>query len=593
MTTQQLIVFAILASLFGLLAWGRWRYDVVAFLALMVAVVTGVVPAGQAFSGFGHPATITVAAILILSRTLSTSGATDIFARAINPMLKSTPLHIAALSSIGAFLSAFMNNVGTLGLLMPVALQTAVKAKRAAALLLMPLSFGSILGGLVTLIGTPPNIIVATYRGEVMGEPYGMFDFAPVGAAAALAGVLFIALLGWRLIPKVSSKSTAAGDLFDIENYVTEVLVPKDNKFIGKTLADIDDITSEIDALVLDLIRKDRHYPGAMTHKQLKAGDILKIEAGPEDIDKFIAKLELELANRPKDSKATPRNEDRTLAEVVVPPASRLDGRQVGSLRIFSNRGVTLMAVSREGKPFRGRLKNFRIKSGDVLLLHGEAERLPDAIAAGGGLPLATRDLSFGKRHQAPALIAIFAAAIAATSFGLLPVQISFGLAVLAMVIFGMLPMREIYEGIDWPVIVLLGSLIPVGGALGTTGGTDLIAQAILQLTAGQSAVVVLLLLMVITMTLSDVLNNAATTVVMAPIGYSVALRLGVSPDPFLMAVAVAASCAFLTPIGHQNNALIMGPGGYRFGDYWRMGLPLEVLVIAVTIPMILLVWPL
>jgi di/tricarboxylate transporter len=591
LTTPQISVFTILLLLFAMLAWGRWRYDVVAFIALLAAVVAGVVPAGQAFAGFGHPATITVAAVLILSRALSSCGATDFIAKAVQPATGRPIYHIGALSGIAAVMSSFMNNVGTLAILMPVALQSAIRAKRPASMLLMPLSFGSILGGLVTLIGTPPNIIIATYRGETTGTPFRMFDFAPVGATTALAGVIFIVLIGWRLVPQSSKPGGAADELLNIDSYVTELLVPKDSPQIGKTLAEIDAATTDIDAVVVDLIRKDRRYPGGSTRKQLMAGDILKIEAGPKDIDRFIAKLGLTLASAK--SSSLPGAEDPTLMEAVVAPGSRLEGRTVGSLRLFSNRGVMLLAVSRQGEPFHGRLRAFRLRVGDVLLLHGEADGLPDAVAAAGCLPLAERALNFGKRGQAPAMIGIFAAAIAATSLGLLPIQIAFGLAIMAMVVTGLLPLRELYDGIDWPVIVLLGSLIPVGGALETTGATGVIAGTILTLTTGLSATLVLALLMVVTMTLSDVLNNAATAVVMAPIGVSVAERLGVNSDPFLMAVAVAASCAFLTPIGHQNNALIMGPGGYRFGDYWRMGVPLEVLVIAVSLPMILLVWPL
>jgi di/tricarboxylate transporter len=591
LTTPQISVFTILLLLFAMLAWGRWRYDVVAFIALLAAVVAGVVPAGQAFAGFGHPATITVAAVLILSRALSSCGATDFIAKAVQPATGRPIFHIGALSGIAAVMSSFMNNVGTLAILMPVALQSAIRAKRPASMLLMPLSFGSILGGLVTLIGTPPNIIIATYRGETTGTPFRMFDFAPVGATTALAGVIFIVLIGWRLVPQSSKPGGAADELLDIDSYVTELLVPKDSPHIGKTLAEIDAATKDIDAVVVDLIRKDRRYPGGSTRKQLMAGDILKIEAGPKDIDRFIAKLGLTLASAK--SSSLPGAEDPTLMEAVVAPGSRLEGRTVGSLRLFSNRGVMLLAVSRQGEPFHGRLRAFRLRVGDVLLLHGEADGLPDAVKAAGCLPLAERALNFGKRSQAPAMIGIFAAAIAATSLGLLPIQIAFGLAIMAMVVTGLLPLRELYDGIDWPVIVLLGSLIPVGGALETTGATGVIAGTILTLTTGLSATLVLALLMVVTMTLSDVLNNAATAVVMAPIGVSVAERLGVNSDPFLMAVAVAASCAFLTPIGHQNNALIMGPGGYRFGDYWRMGVPLEVLVIAVSLPMILLVWPL
>jgi len=590
-TTDQIILFVILLSLFALLVWGRWRYDVVAFAALMAAVATGLVPPATAFAGFGHPATITVAAVLVLSRALSGTGAVDHLARLVRPATGSTSSHIGVLAGLGAALSAVMNNVGALGILMPMAVTSARSVARSPSLLLMPLSYGSILGGLITVIGTPPNIIVASFRGELTGAPFQMFDFTPVGLAVALTGVAFIALVGWRLVPQRSS-ARSTGELFDIENYVTEVTVPEGNAHVGRTLREIDELTSDIDAVIMDQIRGDRAYPPA-TRKQLRAGDVLKIEAAPGEIDKFVSKLGLEIGGEVAGVEKVEMSKDATLMEVVVAPDSRLDGRLVGSLQLFARRGITLLGVSRQGKPYHGRLRSFRIRPGDVLLLHGEGEQLADLVPAFGCLPLAKRELHFGKRGKGPLVIAIFAAAIAAASIGVLPIQIAFGIAIIALVVGGVMQVRELYDGIDWSVIVLLGSLIPVGGALQSTGATTLIADSILVMTAGFSAVTVLVIVLIVTMMMTDVLNNAATAVVMAPIAATIAERLGVSADPFLMAVAVAASCAFLTPIGHQNNALILGPGGYRFGDYWRMGLPLDILVIAVAVPTILVVWPL
>ncbi|GAB4394580.1 MAG: SLC13 family permease [Kiloniellaceae bacterium] len=591
MTGDQALLFAILLALFVLLVWGRWRYDVVAFAALMTAVAGGLVPAASAFDGFAHPATITVAAVLVLSRVLSGTGAIDRLTALVRPAMGSTTGHIGALSGLAAAMSAVMNNVGALGILMPLAIQTARKAARSPSLLLMPLSFGSMLGGLITLIGTPPNIIIASYRGELNGTPFSMFDFTPVGLAIAVAGIAFITLVGWRLVPQRAG-ARAKGELFDIEAYVTEVTVPEDSPHIGKTLREIDELTADIDAIIMDQIRGERTYPPA-TRKQLRGGDILKIEGTPEEIDKFVSKLNLEIGTETSGVGASERREDATLMEVVVAPGSRLDGRLVGSLHLFARRGITLLGVSRQGQPYHGRLRSFRIRPGDVLLLHGETEQLADLVPTYGGLPLAERELHFGKRGKGPAVIAIFAAAIAAASFGLMPIHIAFGMAIVLLVVGDLMSVRELYDGIDWSVIVLLGALIPVGGALQSTGATELIADSVLMLTAGLPAVAVLIIVMVVTMTLSDILNNAATAVVMGPIAATIAGRLDVSADPFLMAVAIAASCAFLTPIGHQNNALILGPGGYRFGDYWRMGLPLEVLVIGVSVPVILLVWPL
>jgi len=590
---DQVVLFAIIGGLFLLLAWGRWRYDVVALLALLVSVIFGLVPAGEAFLGFGHPATITVAAILVLSRALSNVGATDRIARMVEPSTGRTWSHIAVLSSIAAVMSSFMNNIGTLGLLMPVAMQTAQKAKRAAATVLMPLSFGSILGGMVTVIGTPPNIIVATYRGDVVGRGFGMFDFTPVGAVTALAGVLFVALIGWRLVPQRARARAAPAEVFDIESYVAEATVKEDGKAVGKSLAEITEATEDIDVLVVGVIRNERMIGPRTRWLKLDAGDVLVVEGTPEALDKFASTLGLALAANGSESAAALGEAGNTLVEAVVGPRSRLEGQSVASQRIIARHGYTLLAVARQGRPYRGRLRNFRFQVGDVLLLHGESDRVPEALAAFGCLPLAARGLSMGQRHKAPALILIFAAAIAAATFRVVPIEIALSCAVAGAVLLNLLPIRELYDGVDWPIVVLLGALIPVGGALESTGASQTLADLIRQLTGGQPPVVALILLMVMTMTLSDILNNAATAVIMAPVGVGIAKGLGVNVDPFLMGVAIGASCAFLTPIGHQNNALVMGPGGYRFGDYWRMGLPLEVLIVAVSVPMILWVWPL
>jgi len=604
MTLEQGLVFGVLSGLVALLVHGRWRYDVVAFGALIVSVALGLVPPGEAFAGFGHPATVTVALVLIVSRALGGSGATDVLARLIAPAAGRPSTHVGVLAGVGAALSGFMNNVGTLGLMMPVALQTARKAARAPGVVLMPLAFGAILGGLVTLIGTPPNIIVATWRGETLGTPFRMFDFTPVGLVTALAGVAFIAAVGWRLVP--ARTGSDAADLFDIQDYLAELKVPEDSDVVGASLAEIAERTADIDAQIVGVFRRGRRLPMAAGRLPVEAGDVLLVETAPDSLDALASTIGARL-DRPEDEtdaarkKAGPAEssasrlagEDAVAMEAVVTPDSRLQDRTVDSLRLVRRWGVALLGVSRQGRSHRGRLKDFRLRAGDVLLLWGDPERLAQLVQAYGALPLAERGVAVGRRARPALPVAIFAAAIAAAAFGLAPIAVALGGAAMAMVLLGILPLRETYEAVDWPVVVLLGSLIPVGGALETTGATGLIAGTILDVTFGLPAAAVLALLMVVTMTLSDVLNNAATAVVMAPVAAEVAGRLSVSPDPFLMAVAVGASCAFLTPIGHQNNALILGPGGYGFGDYWRLGLPLEVLIVAVATPAILIVWPL
>ena len=586
---DQVILFSLLGVVFGLLIWGRIRYDLVAFGALVVAIVIGVVPQEDAFSGFGHHATVIFALVLVVSRGLFNSGAIELIARHIASAGRSLFMHISVMSGVAAVLSAVMNNVAALALLMPIDMQAAKKAKRNVRLSLMPLSFASILGGMITLIGTPPNIIIASFREQAIGEPFGMFDFSPVGAVTALAGVIFIVLIGWRLIPQDSadSKSTMPTPH---ENYIAEVRVGEEGSIVGQQMRDLDDEADEADVAIIGLVRNGKRLPGRARREKIRQGDILVIEADAEHIDAFVGTFKLEYVGSEK--YVGHASEDLTLMEAVVPENARIEGRSAFSLRLLYRHGVTLLGVSRRGQTFRDRVRKLDTKPGDVLLLLGPSERIDDVVAWLGCLPLQERDLMVAQRHKAWIAVASFAAAIAGATVGWLHLPEALALVCIVMVGCNIVPLKEIYTSIEWPVIVLLGSMIPIGSALEASGGTALIAQQIIDFAAGYGPVIVLCILMIVTMTLSDVLNNTATTVIAAPIAIDIANRLSVDPDPFLMAVAIAASCAFLTPIGHKNNTLIMGPGGYRFGDYWRMGLPLEVIVVAVSIPMILIVWP-
>ncbi|MDX1610242.1 MAG: SLC13 family permease [Halofilum sp. (in: g-proteobacteria)] len=590
MNADQMILLALLGAVLVLLAWGRWRYDVVAFAALLAAVLLGLVPAGESFAGFGHPATVTVALVLIISRAFQVAGTTDLLLKLIEPVARMPRLQTGALSGIGSALSAFMNNVGTLGLLMPVAMQAAQRAKISASTLLMPLSFACILGGLITLIGTPPNIIVAAYRQETLGESFGMFDFSPVGLAVAVVGVVFVTVAAHWLVP-VRRTASDDEDLFEIDNYITELEVPEDSEAVDQTPAEIEKAAEEAEIRIVDLVRGDRRLPTVRRGERVRAGDILVVEADPDTLDRFVEQFDLELIDTRGGRKALAEGDDVGLLEAVVTPHSMLEGRTVESLGLPGRHGVHLIAVSRQGKPHHGRLRSFRFHAGDVVLLHGETERLADAAGRFGCLPLRERSIRFGRRIPALLPAGLFAAAIGAAVAGLVSMPVALALAALAMVLTGVLPLREVYAAIDWPVIVLLGALIPVGGALETTGTTDLLVDALSVYTAQWPLMALIALILVVTMTLSDLLNNAATAVIMAPLALAMAERTGGNPDAFLMAVAVGASCAFLTPVGHQNNALVMGPGGYRFGDYWRLGLPLEILIVCVAVPMIAWVW--
>jgi di/tricarboxylate transporter len=573
-STDQVILFSLLICIFGLLIWGRWRYDLIAFGALIVAVLAGVVPTDHAFSGFGHPATVIVALVLVVSRGLSNSGAIELLSRFLIDKSRSLRAHIGIMAGFAAALSAVMNNV-------------------AALALLMPLSFASILGGMITLIGTPPNIVIAEFRNDALGAPYQMFDLAPVGLACAGIGLIFLTTVGWRLIPAVSRQHDAPRELFELGDFVAEVVVAEKSNVIGRQVRDLDDAVEEHEGAIVGLIRRGRRMPGMARRVEIRKGDVLVVQASPDGIDKLVGALSLEYVRRGSDGDTLLAAEDLQLAEVVVPPGARIVGRSALSLKLLHRHGVTLLGVSRQGKRFSERVRKLEIREGDVLLLLGPADIVPEVIGWLGCLPLAERGLQVVQRSKAWLTVGVFAVAVLAASIGLIYLPIALGAAAGMMVLMNIVPLRQIYDSVEWPVIVLLGSMIPIGGALEASGGTTLLAGGLLNLAAGASPAVILALLIIITMTLSDVMNNVATAVIAAPIALDISGRLGVSPDPFLMGVAVAASCAFLTPIGHKNNTLILGPGGYRFGDYWRMGLPLEILIVAVSVPTILVVWPL
>jgi di/tricarboxylate transporter len=613
MTPDQTLILAILAATVGMFLWGRWRHDMVAAGALLACVLAGLVPPASAFAGLGHPAVVTVACVLVLSSGLQRSGAVDALTRHVLPAGAGPTLSIAALCVLAAVLSAFMNNVGALALLMPVAVQIAARLELPPGKVLMPLAFASILGGTTTLIGTPPNLIISGFRANQSGHGgFAMFDFGLAGVPLTLAGLAFIALIGWRLVP-ARAQPGAAG--FDTGAYLTEARVPEGSKAAGMRLREIELELDAADAQIVGLVRNDVKMNAPSGGRIVRAGDILVIEAEVGALPGVLSALGLELeeaaaAPAPADSAAgaapedtgapadegparRERGDDLVLMELVVRPESALAGRSASDLLLRSRYGLNLLAVSRDGARARARLRTLRLRPGDLLLMQGPSDTLAEFAGDFGCVPLAERELRIPDRGKAITASLIMIAAVAVAALGLLPSAVAFAAGVLASMALRTVPPRAVYEAVDWPVIVLLAALLPVAGAMQSTGAADLVARLLLDTLARGDAVIGLALILVTTMVLTDLMNNAATAAVMAPIGMGAAAQLGVNPDTFLMAVAIGASCAFLTPIGHQNNTLILGPGGFRFGDYWRMGLPLDLLVIAVSLPLLLLFWPL
>lgn len=590
MTFPQIVLFAIFGGVMVLLFSGRFRHDLVAFAGLMAGVVLGVVPVDQAFSGFGHPATMVVALILVATAGLVRSGAVARLTQLLVDPDRPVTLHIALMGTIGGVMSGFMNNIAALAILMPLDMQVARKAGRVAGLTLMPLAFATILGGMLTLIGTPPNLIVSGFRDDVLGEPFRMFSFLPVGGIVALAGIVFVALVGWRLIPVRGSTEAAAESPRRV--YETALVLGAESTAIGQTLAEVREATDTDDVRGLRLVREGEEVDGDAA--ALAEGDVLSVEADPTSLDDFRSAYRLSYSDgRPPRPGARTREEGQAVMEALVPANARIRGTTARGMGLLVEYDTVLLGVRRRGATLTGDLQGQRIQAGDLLLLLAPESRTDEMLDATGAAPLDGSSHYVMREAKMALTVGIFVAAVVLTSFGLITMPIALGCVVVAYVLTRVLSVTEVYSHVDWSIVVLLASMIPLGLALDSTGGTALIAGFIVAITQGAPAWVALLVLMAVTMFLSDVLNNNATTIIAAPVGIRLAEQLEVNPDAFLMGVAVAAACAFLTPIGHQNNTLVLGPGEYTFGDYWRMGLPLEVIVLAVSVPMLLVVWPL
>jgi di/tricarboxylate transporter len=581
-TLDQALAFGILGITVGLFLWGRIAYDLVAMLALLAGVLVGIIPVDRAFSGFADDVVVIVASALLVSAAVARSGAVERLMRPALPYLKTTATQVPVLAGAVLLASVFTKNIGALAIFMPVALQVTRRTGTSASALLMPMAFASLIGGLITMTGTSPNIIVARVRAEVTGQPFGMFDFTPVGLGIALAGIVFLAF-GWRLLPGGRRAPSDAGPA--IEDYTIEALVPEGSPLAGGDIAALTAMGEGrvgVATVIRERFRRFLPAPGW----RIRAGDVLLLEGEPEDLERMLARAGLRLAGEDAAQEAN-------VVEGVVTAESPLAGETATRARLHGRFGLGLLAVSRSGQRITQRLGTLRLRAGDVLILRGSATAIGDALGELRVLPLTERAITLGRSRRSWLPLVVLLAAMVLVALHLVPVAIAFFGAAVVMLLLRRLSKREAYDAVEWPVLVLLGALIPVSEAVQTTGGTDLIAAGLEGMVRHLPPLGALGLIMAIAMAVTPFLNNAATVLMMGPIAASLAQRLGLSPDAFLMAVAVGAACDFLTPIGHQCNTLVMGPGGYRFGDYARLGAPLTAIVLLVGVPLIALVWPL
>lgn len=586
MTLEQLLSVGTIALMMAAFVWGRFRYDLVAAGALIVSLLIGIVPFEAAFEGFSDDIVIIVGCALLVSAGVARSGIMELAIRRFAPTLTNVKSQLALLVVMVAVLSAFVKNIGALAIMIPIAFQFAARSKVSASIFLMPMAFASLLGGLMTQIGTSPNIVVSRIRGEITGTPFTMFDFMPVGAALTAAGVIFLVFFYW-LVPERKRESGAMHEALDIKNYFLEAKVVANSTIVGKTVVDLLNLTKG--SVVIASILRSNIRIAPLPDATFREGDIILIEGDHDSLDRLVAQTRLSITG----DRAVIASEGAEAFEAIVGGGSSLIGWSAQSIDLFERLHINLLAISRKGERLTQRPGSIALELGDIIIVQGDRKVLPELLRDLGCLPLAERPILLGSVRRGIVPVMILGAAMIATATGSIPVPVAFFAAALAMVLFGAVPAREVYSALDGPILVMLAALIPVSDSLRRTGATDVIAEFLANAAATLPSYAALALILVVAMGITPFLNNAATVLVMAPIAAAFAASLQLRPEAFLMAVAIGAGCDFLTPIGHQCNTLVMGPGGYRFGDYPRLGLPLSVIVILVAVPMLMVVWPL
>jgi di/tricarboxylate transporter len=590
-TLQQGLAFGLVGGAIVAFVWGRFRYDLVALAALAAGLAMGIIPASAAFDGFANDVTVIIACALVVSAAFARSGVIEMAMRGVLPRLRTERSQVPVLTGAVTLLSMATKNVGALAIMMPVALQVARRTGSAPSRLLMPMAFGAMAGGMVTLVGTAPNIIVAEVRQEMLGRPFAMFDYAPVGLGLTALALVFLAF-AYRILPKDRQGAAMMNAALAANAYATEVRAPEDWAPSSLSMTEITRL-GDGQVRIMALIRDGRRRPAPRGNTRVKPGDVLLVEGREEAIEAFLDRTRLRLVRDDRPIIMEGGAEEILVVEAVIGRNSPLQGQSVRQSDLYGQHGVNLLGVSRSGYALTQHLRTARLNAGDIVLLQGAEQRLPVALQALDLLPLAEREVRLGgvRRKFMPAVV--LALAMTLVGFGVLPVSIGFFGAAVVIVMLGGLRMREAYAALDGPLLVLIAALIPVSEAIQSTGGADLIASGLRQVFSGLPGVLAVGGVMLASMAVTPFLNNAATVLIVAPIGATLARQLGYSPDPFLMAVAVGAACDFLTPIGHQCNTLVMGPGGYRFADYPRLGAPLSLLVLLAGPPLILLFWPL
>jgi len=585
---DQLILSLVIVVLLAFFISGKYRYDFVSLSALAFLVLAGVIDISDAFTGLSHPAVITVGLVLLISKGLQDAGLAAVTGNFINKFKPSEIQFLFLIMFIAAILSSFINNIGAMALLLPITLATCQRMGWHAGKFLMPLAFASILGGMNTLIGTPPNIIIAEFKKDFDGVAFSFFDFSYVGIVVSFLSIVLIGLIS-RFLVKQRKLSNSLSHLIDLDNYLFEFVVSDSSSAIGMTIAGFVKLAGK-DTEILGIVNENGSVSKVRNNSKIRPNQHLVMKVAPDHAAFIQDNFGLEKANDDLDINEELVDE----IEVVISPSSRLLGRKLNYFKKVAYEELVLLGMWRKGAKFRTSLAKQSFKIGDVLLLGIRDPAEEDVIAKMnylGLMPIQSRDIStLPSRSRFLKALIFFTSAVLLAAFNVINVITAFLVCVLGFVGIKILK-SNLYKHIEWPIVMMLAAMIPIGQALETTGITANVASQIISIAGNLDIFWILMIILIFTMLITDVINNAATAVIMAPFAANIATQLNAPIEPFLMVVAVGASCAFLTPIGHQCNTLVMGPGNYKFTDYWKLGLPLDILIVLASIPMILFVW--
>ena len=594
MTPEAWIVVGCVVGSLLLFASERLPPEGVGVLVLLVLAFTGVIDAPAAFAGFASPAVITVAAMFILSAGLVEAGAPAALASA---MVRYGGTRVVVLTALLVLvvggMSAFINNIAATVILMPAAVTLARAADASSSRLLMPLAYGSMLGGLMTQIGTPPNLLVSEALVAAGHRPFGMFDFAPTGAALLAAGLVYLMTVGRRLVPDRQGPDVAQS-VAQTRDYLAEVRVPAGAAYAGRTLRQLR-WRPRFDVSIMEIVRDGRRLRFPTAEEALYVGDVVLVEGEPDQVLRLTQAEGVEFATERDAAIGRLRADDEQaeVLELVAGPSFSSRGRTVAAMRFRNRFGGLVLGIWRQGTHLRSRLRDQRIETGDVLMVRMPRARVADLEESIDFIVLSQRSRAVVPRPRMLLPLAILVLTVGLAAADVVHIAVAGVMGAVLMVVTRVLPYDRIYAAVDWRTLVLIAALLPLGTAMRTTGLAELMAQGVTDTLRPFGPLVVLAGIFILTSILTQLMSNAAAVVLVAPIALGIAASFGIAPHPALMMVAIAGSTAFMTPIGHQSSVLIYNTGAFRFIDFVKAGGPLTLVVLIVSLIMVPIVWPL